>query len=87
MVELKAIEMAVNLIVSRGLSDDTIITDSRSALLALGNPLNTTPSVSKVKGILQEYIPSIKFMWTRAHVGTAGAYAKLARKRTALIVI
>ncbi|GIY42376.1 uncharacterized protein CDAR_596021 [Caerostris darwini] len=79
MAEMKAIEMAVNLIVSRGISDATIITDSRSALLAL---INTTPYVSKVKGIMQEYIHFINFMWTRAHVGTAGneaadAYAKM----------
>ncbi|GIX83972.1 hypothetical protein CEXT_658841 [Caerostris extrusa] len=38
--EMKAIEMAVNYIVSRGMSNATIISDSRSALLALGNPLN-----------------------------------------------
>ncbi|GIY22800.1 RNase H domain-containing protein [Caerostris darwini] len=81
--------MVVNLVVSRGLSDATIITDSRSALLALENPLNTTPSVSEVKGILQEYIHSIKFMWTRAQVGTAGneaadAYAKLSTEKDSI---
>ncbi|GIY25808.1 uncharacterized protein CEXT_592601, partial [Caerostris extrusa] len=82
LAELKAIEMAVNLVVSQRMVNAKIISDSRSALLALGNPLNTTPSVSKVKGLIKQCSSPIQFMWTRAHVGTAGneaadAYAKL----------
>ncbi|GIX71195.1 hypothetical protein CEXT_318851 [Caerostris extrusa] len=58
MAELKAIETAVNLIVSCGIINATIITNSRSALLALGNPLNTSPYVSKVKRLYRNiYIP------------------------------
>ncbi|GIY52246.1 uncharacterized protein CEXT_417141 [Caerostris extrusa] len=89
MAEMKAIEMAVNLIVSRGITDATIILDSRSALLALGNPLNNSPYVSKVKDLIRNYAHYIKFMWTRVHVGTAGneaadAYAKMSTDKNTI---
>ncbi|GIX71709.1 hypothetical protein CEXT_759841 [Caerostris extrusa] len=55
----------------------------------LGNPLNTTPYVSKVKGIIQKFKHSINFMWTRAHVDTAGneaadVYAKMSTEKDSI---
>ncbi|GIX76558.1 hypothetical protein CDAR_500011, partial [Caerostris darwini] len=86
---MKAIEMAVTYIAARGISDASIISDSRSALLALGNPMNNSPLVLGIKDLIQSCAHSIKFMWTRAHVGTAGneaadVYAKMSTHKDIL---
>ncbi|GIY71750.1 uncharacterized protein CEXT_614591 [Caerostris extrusa] len=72
MAELKAIEMAINHIISNNIPHSKIITDSSSVLQALNNPNNCKPSISHLKQLLIKSPATIELIWTRAHIGIYG---------------
>ncbi|GIX79758.1 retrovirus-related Pol polyprotein from type-1 retrotransposable element R1 [Caerostris darwini] len=86
MAELKAIEMAILSANFHHYPSVKIISDSRSVLQALANPINCSAPISLLKSLLENSTTSCELIWTRAHVGTEGneiadLYAKEATTR------
>ncbi|GIY37491.1 hypothetical protein CDAR_459081 [Caerostris darwini] len=71
-LELHAIKTAISFINEYSISNAKIITDSRSALHAVNNPNNNSPSILPLKELLKNTPSTVELIWTRAHIGVAG---------------
>ncbi|GIX87711.1 RNase H domain-containing protein [Caerostris darwini] len=80
-----AVNAAVDYCITNHLQTSSIITDSRSVLLALAN-VNTNSEISIIKNKIRNYNGTIHLFWIKAHVGFAGnekadEYAKEATRK------
>ncbi|GIY30882.1 RNase H domain-containing protein [Caerostris extrusa] len=67
-----AVNAAVDYCITNQLQASSIISDSRSVLLALANVNNTGTDISKIKNKIFNHNGIIHLFWIKAHVGFAG---------------
>ncbi|GBO11477.1 Putative protein in type-1 retrotransposable element R1DM [Araneus ventricosus] len=72
MAEVFAINKAIDEIILRNLDHVDLITDSRSALMALDSPFEKRVYVNSIKRKIVNYSGEINLKWVRAHKGTKG---------------
>ncbi|GIX81104.1 uncharacterized protein CDAR_410611 [Caerostris darwini] len=70
--DLMAVNAAVDYCINNHLQASSIISDSRSVLLALDNVNNTDSDISKIKNKIFNHNGNIHLFWIKAHVGFAG---------------
>ncbi|GBN08405.1 hypothetical protein AVEN_84232-1 [Araneus ventricosus] len=72
MAEVYAIHKAVDEIISRKLDYVNLISDSRSALMALDSLKEKRVIINEIKKKINAYKGKINLKWVRAHKGTTG---------------
>ncbi|GBN48076.1 hypothetical protein AVEN_198587-1 [Araneus ventricosus] len=72
MAEVIAIQQAVQYVRANDLGQVNIISDSRSALMALSAVEEARDIINNIKEDIKEYKGKITLTWIRAHVGNFG---------------
>ncbi|GBM64751.1 hypothetical protein AVEN_263278-1 [Araneus ventricosus] len=72
MAEVIAIQQAVQYVRRNDLGQVKIISDSRSALMALSVVEEAREIISNIKEVIKEYKGKITVTWIRAHMGNFG---------------